>query len=312
MPRLIDVAADLPPIDLPDLIDALAADPIDHRDEDAFAALAPLLGRLSRNRRFLGDLAIAELEARCAGQVAGNHYGPPVLMLHSGHGDWFLRANIWPAAGDSVMTASGPDPFLYGAAHDHNFSFLTVGHFGPGYWSDYWEYDHAAVLGAVGEAVALVPAGRHRLEEGRVMLYRAHRDVHSQHPPDALSVTINIMESTVRQPWLDQYRFDTDAGRIAGFMNPLAATTLLPLVAHLGGPAGAALLAETARRHPSDRLRAAAIAAAASATDDLDMRAGILDAGTAAPRAAVAAMCRQRLDLLTRQRDWIERPPPRG
>jgi hypothetical protein len=35
------------------------------------------------------------------------------------------------------MRASGAAAFVYGLPHDHNFDFLTLGYFGPGYWSDY-------------------------------------------------------------------------------------------------------------------------------------------------------------------------------
>lgn len=35
---------------------------------------------------------------------------------------------------------------------------------------------------------------RSNLAEGRMMLYRAHRDVHSQLPPESLSVSLNIMD----------------------------------------------------------------------------------------------------------------------
>ena len=86
-----------------------------------------MLKKLSNNRSFLTDLVIAELEARCANQVRDNQYSAQVFMLHSGQ-DYFVRANFWPAMTDSVVKRSGPGPFLYHVAHDHSFSFLTVGH----------------------------------------------------------------------------------------------------------------------------------------------------------------------------------------
>ena len=41
-----------------------------------------------------------------------------------------------------MFKASGISPFFYHVPHDHNFSFLTVGYLGPGYWSEYYEYDY--------------------------------------------------------------------------------------------------------------------------------------------------------------------------
>ena len=307
MPRLIAPAAG-PALSLAQAVAAIEDAATDWRDEDAFAALAPVLAGLGQNRRFLGDLAIAELEACCAGQVGANAYGPQVLLLHAGRG-WFLRANIWPAAGDSVVTANGEAAFFYHLPHDHNFSFLTLGYFGPGYLSDYWEYDYRAVTGAEGEPVALRPMGRHRLAPGGMMLYRAHRDVHRQLPPESLSVTLNIVESGPRQRWLDQYRFDVEAGTIAGILNPLGSATLLPLAAHLGGDGAAALLETLAARHPCDRMRFAAIAAAASAAPGLDARIAMLARGTAAPTRHVRAMSRATIQRLERARHWIRAIP---
>ena len=119
-------------IGLDELADALDADPFDPRDLAAFAARGAMLARLGRNRTFLASLAIDELKERCAGQNAVNAYGPQVIMLRPANGRYVLRANLWPAAQDTVVRTSGPTPFSYDLPHDHNFSFLTVGYLGPG------------------------------------------------------------------------------------------------------------------------------------------------------------------------------------
>ena len=54
-----------------------------------------------------------------------------------------------------MFKASGTSPFFYHVPHDHNFSFLTVGYLGPGYWSEYYEYDYGEVVGMPGEKVDL-------------------------------------------------------------------------------------------------------------------------------------------------------------
>jgi hypothetical protein len=181
------------PIELADLIEALNDDAFDPGDEEGFAAMAPLLRRLAGNRDFLAGLAVAELKDRCARQSLENRYSAQVIMLHRASEKYFIRANFWPSPQDSVVRNSGLAPFFYHVPHDHNFSFLTVGYLGPGYWSEYYEYDYEKVVGFPGEPVGLRYVETSRLEPGKVMLYRAHRDVHNQLPADSLSVSINIM-----------------------------------------------------------------------------------------------------------------------
>ena len=183
MPRVID-PGDGEAISLEDLVDALDASPVDMADEEAFASLGPLLARLNRNRRFLADLAIDALKRRHRTLAANAGYSPQVLLLRPPNGRYLVRANFWPARDDAVVRASGTAPFFYDHAHDHNFPFLTVGYLGPGYWSDYYDYDVERVLGLPGESVDLRFVARARLDPGTVLLYRARRDVHVQLPPD--------------------------------------------------------------------------------------------------------------------------------
>ena len=276
MPRLIPPGPPATAIGLDEAVEALVARGFDSEDDEAWDAAAPILAALSVNRRFLGDLAVDALER---GDDAPGMYGPPVIPLRRGAGNWFLRANLWPADGDAVLRASGRRAFFYDLPHDHNFSFLTIGHHGPGYDSDYWERDEGDGPSAMpGETVALRATGRRRLGPGQMMLYRAHRDIHAQRPPPAFSVTLNLMESSGREPWRDQYRFDTDRGRIAGLLNAIAIEGLLPLAAHLGGGNGTELLHHLARRHPVDRIRFAAVRALAGAATGEAARLGIYEA----------------------------------
>lgn len=263
MPRLIDPGRG-DAITVEDLVDALDATPVDCRDEDAFASLGPLLARLGRNPNFLADLAIGELKARCTGQVAANGYGAQVFLLRPPNGRYLLRANFWPAREDPVVRASGPAAFFYDMPHDHNFPFLTIGYLGPGYWSDYYEYDVAAITGLPGEPAGLRFVERSRLEPGKLMLYRMRRDVHAQLPPDAFSVSLNILGSDVAQPWLDQFVFDTGANTIQRPITCTGAEALLTLAVQFEGN-GADLAIDFAHRHPCERMRVTALGALASA-----------------------------------------------
>ena len=294
MPRLIVPGAE-DEIGLDDLAEALDTASFDPRDEDSLAALGPLLARLGRNSRFLGDLVVAELERRCAGQAVDNSYGAQVFMLKPPNGRYLLRANFWPARNDAVVRASGTAPFFYDLPHDHNFPFLTYGYEGPGYWSDYYEYDVAAVTGLPGEQAGLRFVERSRLEPGKLMLYRARRDVHVQLPPDSLSVSLNILFYDAAQPWLEQFQFDVAQGTIAAGLTTAPAEGLVTLAAHLGGDAGQAVAREFAARHPVPRMRATAYAALASALPHPGARTALFLAAAGDADAYVAGHARLRL-----------------
>ncbi len=290
MPRLIDPGAG-DAFGLDDLVAALDAHPFDPRDEDSFADAGPLLARLGRNPHFLADLAIDELKARCAGQVAANGYGGQVFLLKPPNGRYVLRANFWPALNDAVVRASGTAPFFYDHAHDHNFAFLTWGYLGPGYWSDYYERESGAVIGLPGEDAGLRFVERSRLEPGKLMLYRARRDVHRQLPPDAFSVSLNVLGYDPAQPWVEQYRFDIERGTIAEGLTVAPAEALVALAAHL--PNGVDLASDIARRHPFARMRITALDALASADPGEAVR--LLEAAAGDADRYVAHHARARL-----------------
>jgi len=290
MPRLIEPGAG-GAIELDDLVEALDSTPFDARDEEEFAALGPLLARLGRNVDFLAELAIDELKGQCEAQHRGNGYGAQVFLLRPPNGRYVLRANFWPARTDPVVRASGAAAFFYDLPHDHNFPFLTYGYLGPGYWSDYFEYDVARLAGIAGEDARLRFVERSRLEPGKLMLYRMRRDIHVQLPPDAFSVSLNILGADPTQPWLDQYRFDIGRGVIAEGLTCTSAEALLAVAVHLGN--GEDLAAEFARHHPCDRMRVTALDALASARSE---RAdALLEAAASSPGRYVAEHARLRL-----------------
>lgn len=249
-----------------------------------------------------------ELAGRCANQSATSGYGPQVVMLHRAR-DYSIRANFWPSADDAAMQDNDPSSFFYGVAHDHNFSFLTAGYMGPGYWSDYYEYDYDTVVGVPGEPVELRYCGRSRLAEGQVMLYRAHRDVHAQLPADSFSVSLNILAQPPCVALRDQYRFDLTAGCIAEVITRAPVEPLLALCAAAGSGNARALVDDFAARHPSDRIRFSAVRALADAEPRIEARAAIYEAAAASSRPFVAGAARRQLATLEAGRTWIERQP---
>lgn len=258
MPRVIELE-DARVAALDEAVDAIAAGGFDPHDEASLGNAALWLRRLGNDRDFLGDILIGELAQRHRDDVLDNAYGPQVVMLAPPCGDFFIRANLWPSPDEHMVRASGGTSFAYGLPHDHNFSFLTLGYFGPGYWSDYYEFDYGDVTGWRGEAVpSLRFVERARLDPGKLMLYRAHVDVHAQHPAEALSVSLNVMHTSGAQGWLDQYRFDLDRREIGAIISPGPSEVFLKLAVGLGSDEALDLAQRFARRHPSDRLRLAA------------------------------------------------------
>ena len=256
-------------VQLEELIERLDRD-LDTRCHDSMAAAASDLKALANNRTFLADVVARELKDLATMQ-RGNTYTPQVVMLHLNPcKNYFLRANIWPSSDEHMVRASGGAAFVYGLPHDHNFDFLTFGYFGPGYWSDYWEYDYEAVAGAVGEKAGLRFVERSRLEPGKLMHYRAHRDVHSQLPPDALSVSLNVMHAGGAQGCLDQYRFDIEKDEIAAVLSPGASEVFLRIAVGFGCEESRDLAERFARSHPSDRTRLAALEAQAGVLELVD------------------------------------------
>lgn len=272
MPQIIDNFYE-ESCSLPEAIEALAALDFEPREEESVAQAAMWLRRLGNNRRFLADVLLDRLAGRAAGEVDSG-YGPQAVVLSPLCGRMFLRANIWPATHDLCLRNSGAETFVYGVPHDHNFSFLTCGYLGPGYASDYYEYDYEKVCGLPGEAAGLRFVERSALSEGKLMLYRAHRDVHSQLPAESLSVSLNVMHVDPAQCWFDQYGFDLERGPNHGtltrVLSPNATEVFLRTAVASGSGEALDLAQWIGRTHPSERLRLASFEARAGVADDRD------------------------------------------
>ncbi len=257
MPLVIDAPASAGVATLDDLVAHCRSGAFDPEARDSLVEAAPVLAALGNNRHFLADLAVDALKQACRSQVIENGYSPQVLMLSPPDGRFFIRANIWPSEGDRMLRDSSREAFFYGMPHDHSFDFLTIGYAGPGYWSDYYAYD-GEVDGVPGEPVGLRFVERSRLDQGKMLLYRANRDIHDQIPPDAMSISINIMPMTARQAWRRQYFFDPGASTIQGCATVTGAEILLPISVRFGDDNARDLAESFAASHPDPRLRLAA------------------------------------------------------
>ncbi len=268
MPRIID-CTDQAVISLSECADAIADHGFDPDCEDSLKHAALHLRRLGNDRDFLGDILIDQLAGRTGGVPVNSAYTAQAIVLSDTSNGFFLRANIWPSENDHLYRAAGPKSFAYEAPHDHNFDFLTLGYFGPGYSSDYYEYDCDAVAGFVGEDAGLRFTGRRTLEPGQLMHYRAHLDVHSQLPPESMSVSLNVMAIDPAQSWRDQYAFDVGQGRITGILNTTSTEVFLRCAVGMGDANALDLAEQFGKSHSSDRIRLASYEARAMTASDL-------------------------------------------
>ncbi len=260
MPRIIEVSTDTSAT-LEETIEALAGIDFDPTCDERTQQAAKCLRALTNNRTFLGDMLLDQIKHRHreVGQESG--YGPQSIVLSSLTGNALLRANIWPAEDDLCFKASGAKSFVYGIPHDHNFSFLTSGYLGPGYRSDYYEYDYADHAGYPGERAKLTFVERSALSEKKLMLYRAHHDIHSQLPPESLSVSLNVMHVDPAQHWYDQYGFDLEEERIERVLSPNSTEAFLRIAVATGSDKAQDYAEWVGRHHPSERLRQASFEA---------------------------------------------------
>ncbi len=235
---------------------------IDISDRDQLLAGSKVLRALANNRGFLATRIAQELR-NVVNLQEDNQYSAQVFFLGRGR-NFFVRANFWPAADDPILRASGPRSFFYGVPHDHNFDFLTVGYHGPGYVSDFYEYEFDKVAGYIGEKLDLRFVRREALPEGRVMLYRASVDIHEQLPPESFSISLNVVSDFKEQiATVNQYMVDLSDHTIESLGN----RTSLPLICEVAGEIGddecRELVAALCERHPYPRGRYSAYAALA-------------------------------------------------
>jgi hypothetical protein len=244
---------------------------VDPDDEASVLASAPMLRALANNRRVVGDFLTAELRSWRDFQPA-NSYTAQTLML-ARMGRFGVRANIWePASPSADLREHQNALYQYQVPHDHNFSFLTVGYSGPGYETLIYERDPDAVVGVPGEKVPLRFLERTTLPQGKVMYYRASRDIHSQAYPEALSLSINLLVGQAASQRRDQYFFDLEAGTVADVADGggAANSRVVPcrLARYVGDHRTAEALAPIADSHPTPRIRVTALESLASLVPD--------------------------------------------
>lgn len=240
-------------IEVDELVQFLIENKINPSDDDALISAAPMLKALYNNRSFLVK-RISE-DVKNYHHLADNkNYAPTTMVLHAHKSQpFFLRACMWLPEKQHRALKTNLDTYFQ--PHDHNFNFLTVGYFGPGYESNYFEYDYEKVAGYPGEPVSMTFVEKTHLDSGKIIFYRALRDVHDQFPPESLSVSINILETSLRTRVADQYAFDMPASTVSRFVNRVGAEPLLLTMACCGTHEDREVIRTIAARHASPRIR---------------------------------------------------------
>jgi hypothetical protein len=233
-------------------------------DESLFSA-AKMLQGLANNKNALID--IFNLNLIKYNSVQSASYSQSSTVMGVGKKQPFvIRANLWPPVEDSSVRTIEEALFSYELPHDHNFSFLTANYFGPGYVTDIWEcVSPCSTLGYVGEQVPLEFLERTRLEPGKQMLFRRKQDVHTQHPPEEFSVSLNILVSSNQDRLSDQFEYDIKNQKILGFPAGTMSSKrvfLMELAGKLGNEDTTEILLQIAEKHPCQRTRATALSSA--------------------------------------------------
>lgn len=249
---------------------------LDPRDPDSIKECSRYLYALSLNKNLFDEIINETVKSHAATggfQEVFNGYREMTFLLGKcPQGKFFVRANVWKPP---VAVAGGldlqNDIYSYNLAHDHNYDFLTVGYFGPGYSTRIFEYDYKKVQGKLGEHVDLTYLEDTTLPVGKVMMYRRSIDIHTQLPPPDMSISINVMVQPPPSEYREQYCFDIAKGTIAGFVEgPVNyQVSLLSLAASLGGDDLIDPLLAIAKNGLSGRTRAAAIDAVLNISSDL-------------------------------------------
>lgn len=236
----------------------------DGSDIDSVLDLADDFRRVANNRAALLNKLHSEFRSLATGKFS--QYKQTSILLEGKRSKRpYLRANIWPTVDpDAPNYADLCKAYSYYFPHTHNFSFLTTGYFGPGYETEIWKIDQDISNLQLADVVPMEFQGRYELTNDVVMLYEANRDVHTQYPPAALSISLNLMLYREADKYTTQYFLETNSGRVVGTSSQSPAyrrLTLIRLAEVIGTAETAELLRDVARNTRDDAVRDAATAA---------------------------------------------------
>ena len=212
---------------------------------------------LSNNSEFISDHINEQLKNTAEFQKI-NAYGIQSTLFHI-NPLFYIRINAWPSISENKdVNLWQKELYHHVRAHDHNFSFITVGCHGNGYKTDIWEYDYDKVTGYVGEKVDLKFLEHTSLPKGKVMYYRASKDIHTQIPPEEYSISLNIMKRGNSFLEKEQYHFDLQKETITSIAPGFGTGRffLIELAKKVGNSKTEELLEQLALTHETPHIRA--------------------------------------------------------
>lgn len=227
---------------------------------EAMQEVAGKLQGVAANREFIRDALLRELR-RIAAEKNLASFAPQSFIIHRHH-PFSLRLNLWlPPVGSSRKVEQEAKIYSYGRAHDHNFSLLTVGVAGPGYRTRIFEYDFDSIEGYGGEHVDMTFLEETMLPAGKAMIYRPHRDIHVQIPPDAPSMSLNLLVEEKEIVDMPQYFFDVEKSCVLPMNDNEVGrrVSFLEAVGYFADESCTSLLFDVARQNRNPTIRAAAL-----------------------------------------------------
>lgn len=201
--------ASLPATSIDEFYARIDASSCDRFSAAHIAELAHLLQQLAADETLL----ISAMEQDAPWRRRGfdrvdvqSHWLPP---RETRFGFFQLRFCIWVPA-EMISDRDEGRAMAFEFAHNHDFRFLTVGYAGGGYRTRVCSVTEADLHLPIGSRLGMTEPRMERLDKGAVLYFEPGIDIHTQIPPDDISVSLNLMlESHVDIP---QMAFDLDAG----------------------------------------------------------------------------------------------------
>jgi hypothetical protein len=194
------------PIELDDFLEACDSN-MNPLNEDTILSQRAGLVALGKNKQFIIDHLRQRLENPALWHVDDTPvmYSDQSIIL-ARRDNYYIRVASWyPPSRKHGSFSWDNDFFSYNFAHNHAFTLLSTGLYGPGYTSDNYSLRIPPGFLNVDQPVPLYSEPSFTLAEGDAVLFRKWYDVHDQKPPTAFSLSLNLL---VFDPLLPQYGFD--------------------------------------------------------------------------------------------------------
>ena len=234
-------------------------DNVDLADFDCLCETAWALKALANDRTFLAQAANRQLSDYLDGTAGARYTANSIVFIRGEYHT--VRANIWcPLSAEERKRQLEAPLFSYFDCHDHNYHFVTSAYSGPGYESDLFRYDRAKVEGKIGEKVDIDFVERLKFQQGGLVAYEALNDAHIQHPPEDLSITLNLVARPPVFRDKRQYLFDVQNRTVSQTVDNSQerSAKFLELASQVGDDNTVDLLIALAKTHRAEAVRSIA------------------------------------------------------